>query len=362
MTIAIDLTSLSYHISGIERYALCVSEEILKQNKKDKFILVFRETTYPAFNELIDNERVKAKVLHGNHKLIFNQIILPLSLYHIKADRYLFLAFANPILFRKKGIISILHDMGAFDFSQHDPIVKKIYFRTGCYAAAWNSEALLTVSEFSKKRICILLKVKPSKVHVVPSAVPHQLLIPSKLTYNQVKKKYNLPDKYVMTLSTLEPRKNMKLLLDAFDKVMEQVDYDVVLVGRKGWQIEELLQKIKANKRIHVTGFVNDDEVSLIYKHAECFVFPTLYEGFGLPPVEALALGTPVISSDAASMPEVLRNQATYFKSNNLDDLADRLLHLEERVKDMPHELDEYQKEKYDFAESARKILNIVNA
>ena len=92
-----------------------------------------------------------------------------------------------------------------------------------------------------------------------------------------------------------------------------------------------------------------------------CFVFPTCYEGFGLPPVEALALGTPVISSDAASMPEVLRKQAVYFKNNNLEELTQKLLDLEANVAYMPHELDEYQKKNFNFAESARKIYNIVN-
>ena len=118
MTIAIDLTSLSYHLSGIERYALCITIELLKYDKSNNYILIFREKIYSEFCDYIDNTRISAKVLHGKNKLIFNQIILPYHLYHIKADKYLFLAFANPILFKKKGIISILHDMGAFDFSK----------------------------------------------------------------------------------------------------------------------------------------------------------------------------------------------------------------------------------------------------
>lgn len=359
MKIAIDLTSLSYHLSGIERYALCITSSLLQEDTENTYILIFRDKVYHEFENKIDNIRIYAKVLKGNNKLIFNQIILPYNLYKIKADKYLFLAFANPILFRKEGIISILHDMGAFDFSQNDSIVKKIYFRTGCFAAALNSEELLTVSCFSKDRICKLLKVPEEKVHVVYSATAESLSH-SNADYQIVKDKYHLPNKYIMTLSTLEPRKNLELLLRAFTAIQDKVDYDLVLVGRKGWKMDGVLEKYNSKERIRITGFVEDEHVSLIYKNTTCFVFPTLYEGFGLPPVEALAMGTPVISSDAASMPEILRKQAVFFESNNQKELEELLLHLDDTVDTMPHELDEYQKKNYRFDASAKKILKIL--
>ena len=163
-----------------------------------------------------------------------------------------------------------------------------------------------------------------------------------------------------MTLSTLEPRKNLELLLKAFTAIQDKVDYDLVLVGRKGWKMDEVLEKYNSKERIHITGFVDDEHVSVIYKNAMCFIFPTLYEGFGLPPVEALSMGTPVISSDAASMPEILRNQAVYFKSDDQQELEKLLLNLEGNVVSMPHELDEYQKKNYRFDESAKKVLKII--
>lgn len=359
MNIAIDLTSVSYHLSGIERYALCITLELLKIDQKNKYILIFRDEIYNTFDNIIDNNRISAIVLKGDNKLLFNQVILPYHLYKIKADIYLFLAFANPILFRKKGIVSILHDMGAFDFSQNDSLLKKIYFRTGCYAAALNSEKILTVSNFSKERICKVLNVPDKKVHVVYSAIASSL---ASLNSDQelVKKKYKLPEKYIMTLSTLEPRKNIELLLKVFTNIQNSVNYDLVLVGRKGWQIDDVLKKYDKKNRIHITGFVDDEDVACIYKNAMCFVFPSLYEGFGLPPIEALSLGTPVISSDAASMPEILRKQATFFKSNDEDALEKLLLNLEDNLANMPHELDEFQKEQYRFDMSAGKILDLL--
>lgn len=360
MTIVIDLTSLSYHLSGIERYALCISKELIKCDNENTYILLFRNEVNDEFVKYIDNKRVFTKILYGNNKLLFNQVILPYHLFRTKANKYLFLAFANPILFKKKGIISILHDMGAFDFSQYDSILKKIYFRTGCYAAALNSELLLTVSEFSKSRICSLLNVEAEKVHVIYSAIADTLTSPVEQEFECIKKIYGLPDKYIMTLSTLEPRKNIKILLSAFSEIQDRVDYDLVLVGRKGWQMDDILTDYKTKNRIHITGFVNDEYISSIYKNALCFVFPTLYEGFGLPPVEALALGVPVISSNAASMPEILRNQAVFFENNDKRELKHLLLHLQENVSEMPCGLDTFQKENYRFDTSARKLLSIL--
>ena len=163
-----------------------------------------------------------------------------------------------------------------------------------------------------------------------------------------------------MPLSALEPRKKRQLLLRAFSDVQDTVNYDLVLVGRKGWKVDEVLGKYNTKDRIHITGFIEDEHISTIYKNAMCFIFPSLYEGFGLPPVEALALGTPVIASDAASLPEILMDQATYFKSNDINELKKILLELEEDVKSMPHELNDYQNSNYRFDISAGKIIKLI--
>ena len=163
-----------------------------------------------------------------------------------------------------------------------------------------------------------------------------------------------------MTLSTLEPRKNIELLLKAYTNIQDKVDYDLVLVGRKGWKMDEIIENYNSKERIHITGFVEDEHISTIYKNALCFIFPSLYEGFGLPPIEALTLGTPVIASNAASMPEILMNQAVFFKNNDEKALENVLLHLENNVDSMPHELNQFQKKNYSFEVSAERLLKLI--
>lgn len=250
--------------------------------------------------------------------------------------------------------------MGAWDSAESMTLFQKLYWKISYRVAAKISQGIITVSEFSKKRISDILHLPQNKIKVAPSAVYSRVIDLTYTDSSKVKEKYNLQRQYIMALSTLEPRKNLEILLDAYVSVMDRVPYDLVLVGRKGWKMQEVLEKYNAQTRIHFTGFVSDEEVGHIYKNAICFVFPSRYEGFGLPPLEALSIGTPVIAANSASIPEVMRNQAVYFKNNSTSDLKQLLLDLEDSVESMPHELDDYQKKNYRFDESAMKVLSFI--
>lgn len=359
MKICIDLTALSYHMSGIERYALNVTEEILSFDRENFYILVFRKEIYKGFLKYLTNRNINTVVINGSNKLWFNQVVLPIALYKIHADKYLFLAFTSPFFFKRKGIINTIHDMGCWDTAFTMTVLASNYFKILYRKAAKISEKILTVSEFSKGRIHTILKYPAEKIIVTYNGVSSSLELSKEMDWSSVKKKYLLPDKYVMNLSTLEPRKNLELLIKAFLSVSEDVNYDLVLIGRKGWKIEKLLKKYGSSKRIHITGFVEDKEIVAIYKNSMCFIFTSLYEGFGIPPIEALAQGTPVISSDAACMPEILKEQAIYFKNNNISDLKEKLLNLDQLVLYAPKKLTSEQKMLYSYSRSAKKIISI---
>lgn len=355
----IDLTSLSYHITGIERFAMCITEELLKADYENKYILLFRNEVHPTFAKYIDGEKVLARVLHGNNKLVFFQIIMPMELYKIKADNYLFFAFPSPILFFNKNTYNTIHDMGRWDCPETKGI-HLFYFKTTESIALKKAKHLFTVSEFSKCRIHELMNIDSNKITVTYNGIA-ETLSSNNVDFDILKRKYNLPDKYIMFLSTLQPRKNLKLLLEAYSEVMDLVDYNLVLIGRIGWNVDDLIKQYNLNGRITFTGFVDDTDVAGIYRNAMCFVFPTLYEGFGIPPVEALALGTAVISSDSSCMKEVLRGQAVYFENNNKEALKRLLNNLPKTVKSMPRELDEFQKNNYSYRKSALKVLAELN-
>lgn len=353
----IDLTSLSYHITGIERFAMCITEELLKADQENEYVLLFRNEINPIFAKYIDSKRVTARILHGNKKLLFFQVIIPLELYKIKADNYLFFAFPSPVLFFNKSIYNTIHDMGRWDCPETKGL-HLFYFKTTESIALKKAKHIFTVSEFSKCRIHELMNIDIKKITVTYNGIAETLSNCNATDFNALKSKYGLPQKYIMFLSTLQPRKNLKLLLEAYSEIMNLVDYDLVLIGRVGWNVDDLIKKYNLNGRITFTGFVDDEDVASIYKNALCFVFPTLYEGFGIPPVEALALGTAVISSDSSCMKEVLRKQAIYFENNNKEALKQLLIDLPKNVQSMPRKLDDFQKTYFSYKTSAHKILS----
>jgi len=331
MKILIDLTSLAYNFSGIERFALSVTEELIKDETK-QYILLFKDEVYPAFSATYPH--VRKVVLKGKNKLLFFQLDLPARLLFLHADYYFFPAFPAPLLFFRRHAVTTIHDLGCYDFPDTNKRYMIPYYRILYRKAALCGKKIATVSEFSKGRIVDLLGVKPSNVCVCYSGLSDTFLNfeYSSSSFAAVKEQYALPEKYIVSLSTLEPRKNFRLLIDAYTDLLlaGQTDCELVLVGRKGWMIDDLLSGLPEEvlPHIHFTGFVEEEALPYIYKGASMFVFPTLYEGFGLPPIEAMSLGTPVVCSNAASMPEVLGDHALLFESRDKEGLKAKILEM----------------------------------
>lgn len=320
MRICVDLTSLADNFSGIERFALSITKELIK-NREHYWILLFKNSIHEELKK--DEANVEKIVIKGKNKLIFNQIILPFNLLRIKADKYFFPAFPAPFFFFNKDAYNTIHDLSCWDCPESNTKYMILYFKIMYWKAALNDKKIVTVSQFSKDRICSILHVKPENITVIYNGISKKFN-QNKVSESEKKKiqeKYNLPMNYILCLSTLEPRKNLRLLLDACEILHNQGKVnEVVLAGRKGWKMENFLKDYSRDflEHVHFTGFIEDKDLPIVYKLADIFVFPSLYEGFGIPPLEALACGTPVISSDAASMPEVLGNNVTYFKSEDV--------------------------------------------
>lgn len=175
----------------------------------------------------------------------------------------------------------------------------------------------ICVSEATKNDLCEATGLSPERVSVIHLAASKEVFYQES---NQEKiastlKKYNIStnSKHLLSVSTLEPRKNIERTIRAFLKLIQQEhinDLNLVLVGTKGWQFDGIFEEIKSNpvlkERIITTGFVADEDLAALYSSAIGFVYPSLYEGFGLPPLEAMQCGTPVISSTKSSIPEVV--------------------------------------------------------
>lgn len=331
MNICIDLTSLADNFSGIERYAACLAIEMIK-DYTNSYILVFKNNIHPMFKLSMGQTNVEVIIIPECNKLLFNQIRLPNKIRKLKADYYLFLAFPVPVLLFKKNMISTIHDICCWDCPKTMNRLSKWYFRISHKIAIRKCKAIITISEFSKLRIIEFLHYDAKKIWLIYCGVDKKFLNyrKSNIRSQTIRKKYHLPDEYILSLSTLEPRKNLGLLIRAFTELVEKDKFKIplVLAGRKGWKIDEELESIdqKVKDKIIFTNFIDDDDLPVIYGNTRLFVFPSMYEGFGMPPLEALACGASVLSSDSSSLPEVLGNNVSYFHSGDLVDLKRQLL------------------------------------
>lgn len=302
------------------------------KNKEIEYILLFKNEIHSLFIENKNDVNVQIVVISGCKKVLFNQIRLPFEIYRHKADWYLFLAFPVPILLFKRNMVSTIHDICCWDCPETMNGLSNWYFKISHKIAMWKCERILTISKFSENRIVDRLRYPKDKIWLIYCGVEKKFL---NFKRNQeedkkVRDKYNLPVEYFLSLSTLEPRKNLRLLVDAYRELVmnDGINMPLVLAGRKGWHMDKFLNGIeeKVQKQIMFTGFIDDEDLPAVYGNASLFVFPSRYEGFGMPPLEAIACGTDVLSSDATSLPEVLGEASSYFMSEDKEDLIQKLI------------------------------------
>lgn len=187
------------------------------------------------------------------------------------------------------------------------------------------SNHLLAISEFTKQEAVSIFHIPVGKITVTPLSAGPQFqpmsLSPKAITHLQ--QKYNLPTRFILYLGTIEPRKNIERLAEAYQMIAPKVpDTKLVLAGARGWHAEN---KTPSFSDIVFTGYIEDSDRPLVYNLATAFVFPSLYEGFGLPPLEAMACGTPVITSLAASLPEVVGDAAILVPPADINALAEAM-------------------------------------
>lgn len=366
----IDLTSLADNFSGIERYALNISLELLKNDNNNEYILLFKNEIHDEFNKFKDNKNISMKIIKGKGKLYFGQIKLVKHLYSIDADQYIFLAFPSPILFKKKGIINTIHDLTPWDYPQTMKLLSNIYFKISIKNAIRVSKQILTVSNYSKHRICDQFKFRNIEViyngisDVFKRCSKHERLEVS----SKVREKYKLPNEYLMCLCTLEPRKNINLLIDSYIELRneQKIKEKLVLVGRNGWKIDNLLNEIdsKYSEDIIITGFVDDEDLPYIYSRAKAFIFPSLYEGFGIPVIEAMYMDVLVICSNTSSLPEVVGNNGILFENNNKEDLKQKIVGInnfnEHEIK-MIRKKSKERASYFEWKKESKKLIKLLN-
>jgi glycosyltransferase involved in cell wall biosynthesis len=298
----------SYRSAGIHTY---IEQTLQRLPEADPALAVTLFAAHPpaSLPSSIEVLSPRWKIDGPVQRIAWEQTVLPLAVRRARAALLHATAFVAPVVRAVPTVITI-YDLSFALFPQYFRGFNQAYLRLGTRISARRARRIVTISECARRDIHRLYGVPLDRIAVAYPGVAETLKPSPPDRVQQFRYAKRLPEKFLLYLGTLEPRKNLGLLVRAFTELKRACpDAVLVLAGGVGWLINELETAIESSgvkDSILRPGFVPAEEKALWYASATAFVYPSLYEGFGLPPLEALACGTPVIASDAASLPEVV--------------------------------------------------------
>ena len=329
MNILIDFTQIPKQKFGVGVYALNLVKQIAKLDLENSYYILIQDDEH----SLDSLERNNFKLINIQSKifrklifrLLLEQWVIPCIIIKKKIDIVHSLHYSFPLLtFGAKRIVTI-HDMTFFKFPKYHEIIKRYYFSFFIHLVARLAHKVISLSESTLKDFILLTGARRDKVSVVHLGVDWTTSSLSNERAKFVKKKYRINGEYLLFIGMIEPRKNVANLILAFNKFLKvNNSYHLVIVGNKGWgyrQVFNLIDELRLHDKIIFTGFVDEDEKPYIIRGAKIFIYPSIYEGFGIPVLEALSLGVPTITSNVSSMPEVAGGAALLVDPANVDEL-----------------------------------------
>jgi glycosyltransferase involved in cell wall biosynthesis len=407
---------------SISRYTLEVLSHILKIDKENEYTLLIRPCGADVFADFFkipdyDPEIMDFKAQKNQEKLKLENLIkktksiyknLELDLINIKhyslkeqtrLHKYLkekkydlvhFTQFNHPVFYKGRFVVTV-HDLTMLGHLHRQNPIKRIAFNKVMEAAAKKSVKILTVSETSKKEIIEYYGTKEDKIVVTYLGTDDKYNLQVKNKNSKIekfRKKYDIPGEYILYTGMWKRHKNLLRMLEAFEKAAKKGEIadrkiQLVMAGKidkREPEVIELIKKINSKfeegskekgegalhptpstPRIITTGFITEEELPIAYAGASAYIIPSLSEGFGLPPLEAMACGTPVISSKESCMPEILGDVPLYFDPYNVDDMAEAMEKIivdkELRKAMIPKGLEQVQK--YSWEDTAQKTFEV---
>ncbi len=259
-------------------------------------------------------------------RLLWEQTVLPGLVKQANLDLLHSLHYTRPYQLPCASVVTF-HDMTFFLFPDLHTRTKQFFFPTAIRISARRANAIVAVSESTRQDTIRLMGISPQKIYTTqlgvdkifrPISDPNQLQI--------VRQKYQLPEEFILFVGLVEPRKNVSLLVRAFKNLVDKgVRIPLVIAGKFGWGYDEVLRTVESlglKDRVHFPGYIAQQDLPLVYNQASLFVYPTLYEGFGLPALEAMACGVPIVTTAISSLPEIVGEAGVLVPPDNLEALS----------------------------------------
>jgi len=307
MRIGIDARALTAtHLKGIGRYCenlICSLSRIYA--KHDYVLFCSGSSSLP--DRIIGNDHITEVRVQAANGFLWEQWALPLAIRKNQID--VFHSPANStMLWTPCPTILTLHDTMTHQYARSWGGKENIYWNTLQTIAYRRLNKIIAPSQFSKSQICAEFKINPDRVEVIYQGVSSRFRVMDREAVEMQLKSFKLPNPFIFAVGSKLERKNIRTLIEAFDGISQKVGrLELVIAGLQGYQpIEQAVNALRDPSRVRLLGYINEEELIAFYNRAALFIFPSLNEGFGIPPVEAMACGAPVIASNASCIPEVV--------------------------------------------------------
>ncbi len=323
MRIGIDARLVYYHQAGIGQYILRLTEALSRIDQKDRFIFFQSRKDRTS---LADGRNVRVQKLWTPSHHRFERIAMSAELAPYALDVLHSPDFIPPAIVRCPTVITV-HDLAFLLYPRFLTRDSARYYGQVDIAAR-SADHIIAVSESTKRDTIRLLGVPEEKITVIHEAAnPLFHPIRDRDALKRVSARYNLPDEFILYVGTIEPRKNIPTLLRAFSRLRDNYKSraKLVIAGNRGWLVEEVdavIEELELGDNVLCLGGIPNEELVYLYNAARVFVLPSFYEGFGLPPLEAMACGTPVIVSNSSSLPEVVGDAGWLVNPDDVEGLT----------------------------------------
>lgn len=329
MNIAINGLFLSLKNTGGGRYF----SELIKglrpfdSNIKYSLFLNNRMTRYAkTFNPAVKVINCGLLSRFRPTRILWENFIFPAAIKKRKIDLLHAAGFTLPGTISCKSVITVF-DMTFFTMPQLHLASKVVYFQKMIPAALKNADKIIAISKQTKNDIISISGVAEDKIKVIYIGAGKEFqVISDKDAVEGIKQKYGLPKKYILFVGTIEPRKNIKGLIHAYAVLKKKgCEHKLVIVGKRGWHygdIFEAVKRLKLNSDIIFTDYVSGQDIPFIYNGASIFAYPSFYEGFGIPVLEAMSCGVPVVTSNVSSLPEITGEAAVLIDPTDINEIS----------------------------------------
>jgi len=351
---------------GVGQYAFNVLTKLHQLDKKNQYIVYLKDQPLPDLPPSNNNWQYR---VFGPKKL-WTRFALPLHLYTEKAQLDVFFSPSHysPLLCPCPTIPTI-HDLGYLKFQSQ--FTKKDLYQliNWTVQSIKKSKHICTVSQFSKDEIIKTYSIDPQKISIAYNGVDTPPKIDQKNQTNILSSYGLISNNYFLYLGTLKPNKNIPFLIKSFSKFLKIKDcpksIKLVIAGKKGWLFEEIFQTVKKEgieDKVVFTDFVNDFQKWTLYQNAIASVLPSTYEGFGIPAIESMKIGTPVIVSTIPPFKEVVDNCGLFIDPNNESDLVEKMTQiLQTKIRQKYSLVGKKQADKFTWENTAKSIINVFN-